>query len=169
VSQTSRGEIVIYQSEDGTTKLEVRLEGETIWMDAHQMGVLFERERSVIAKHVRNVYATGELQPDSTCAKIAQVAADGKTRMMDLYNLDMIISVGYRVNSRRGTEFRIWASKVLKDHIVKGYSVNEKRLKEQNQRLLELQKAVEILGRVTEERQLAGQEAEGPLKVVTDY
>lgn len=169
MNETAKGEIAIYESEDGSAKLEVRLEDETIWMDAHQMGVLFQRERSVIVKHVRNVYKTGELQPNSTCAKIAQVAADGKTRMMDMYNLDMIISVGYRVNSRRGTEFRKWATQVLRDHVIRGYTINEKRLKEQNQHLLELRRAVDILGRITEERQLVGQEAEGLLKVVSAY
>ena len=82
------------------------------------MGALFERDRSVIVKHIRNIYRTGELSPDATCAKNAQVAADRKTRVMDLYNLDMIISVGYRVNSKRGTQFRMWATQVLKDHIL---------------------------------------------------
>jgi prophage maintenance system killer protein len=133
------------------------------------MGVLFERDRSVIVKHIRNIYKTGELSQNSTCAKNAQVAADGKTRLMDFYNLDMIISVGYRVNSKRGTEFRIWATQVLKDHILKGYSINEKRLKEQNERLLELQQTVSLLGRIIGERQLAGTEAEGLLKVIADY
>jgi hypothetical protein len=124
------GEIIIYQTEDGQAKLDVRLEKETIWLDAHRMGRLFERDRSVIVKHIRNIYKTGELSPNSTCAKNAQVAADGKIRRMDVYNLDMIISVGYKVNSKRGTEFRIWATQVLKDHIVKGYTVNEKRLRD---------------------------------------
>ena len=152
-----KGRIVIYQTEDGKTKLEVRLEQETIWLDAHQMGLLFERDRSVIVKHIRNTYKTGELLPDSTCAKNAQVAADGKIRVMDLYNLDMIISVGYRVNSLRGTQFRTWATQVLKDHILKGYSINEKRLREENKRLKELQQAIDLLGRILEERNKWGQ------------
>jgi prophage maintenance system killer protein len=165
----SKGEILLYKTEDGQTRLDVRLEKETIWLDAHQMSTLFERDRSVIVKHIRNIYKTDELPQISTCAKNAQVAADGKVRLMDFYNLDMIISVGYRVNSKRGTEFRIWATQVLKDHILKGYSINEKRLKEQNERLLELQQTVSLLGRIIEERQLAGQEAEGLLKVIADY
>jgi hypothetical protein len=103
MTDKSRGEILLYKAEDGNAKLEVRLEQETIWLDAHQMGALFERDRSVIVKHIRNIYRTGELSPDSTCAKNAQVAADRKIRMMDLYNLDMVISVGYRVKSKRGT------------------------------------------------------------------
>jgi prophage maintenance system killer protein len=133
------------------------------------MGALFERDRSVIVKHIRNIYRTGELSPDATCAKNAQVAADRKTRVMDLYNLDMIISVGYRVNSKRGTQFRMWATQVLKDHIFKGYTINEKRLKEQNERLRELQQTVDLLGRIVEERKLAGQEADGLLRVIADY
>jgi len=96
MTDISTGEIIIYQTEDGQAKLDVRLEKETIWLDAHQMGRLFERDRSVIVKHIRNIYKTGELPPDSTCAKNAQVAADGKIRRMDVYNLDMIISVGYK-------------------------------------------------------------------------
>jgi hypothetical protein len=98
-----RGEIIIYQPTEGGPRLEVRLERDTIWLDAHQMASLFERDRTVIVRHIRSIYATGELSPGSTCAKYAQVAADGKIRRMDLYNLDMVISVGYRVNSRRGT------------------------------------------------------------------
>lgn len=163
------GEIVLYQTEDGKTKLDVRLEKETIWLDAHQIAALFERDRSVIVKHIRNIYKTRELSPDSTCAKNAQVATDGKIRLMDFYNLDMIVSVGYRVNSKRGTQFRIWATNVLKDHILKGYSINEKRLQEENKKLRELQQTVDLLGRIVEERYLARQEAEGLLKVVTDY
>jgi len=103
----NRGEIVIYQAAEGAPRLEVRLERDTIWLDAHQMASLFERDRTVILRHIRNIYATGELSSESTCAKYAQVAADGRLRQMDLYNLDIVISVGYRVNSRRGTQFRI--------------------------------------------------------------
>jgi prophage maintenance system killer protein len=163
------GEIVIYKTKDGRNHVDVRLERETIWLDAHQMARLFERDRTVIVRHIRNIFQTKELAPSSTCAKNAQVAADGKIRMMDLYNLDMILSVGYRVNSRRGTEFRIWATGVLKDHILKGYSLNEKRLREQNARLRELQAAVDVMGRILLEKAVTGAEAEGLLKVITDY
>jgi len=169
MNQKPSGEIIIYRTEDGHTQLDVRLEQETIWLDAHQMAKLFGRDRSVIVRHIGNIYKTRELSPRATCAKNAQVAADGKIRLMDFYNLDMIISVGYRVNSRRGTQFRIWATQVLKDHILKGYSVNEKRLREENIRLKELKETVDILGRIIEERQLAAPEAEGLLKVITDY
>ncbi len=155
-------EVAIYRTPDGVVTLEVRLEKETIWLDAHQMGTLFERDRSVIVRHIRNIYKTGELSAGSTCAKNAQVAADGKIRTMDIYNLDMIISVGYRVNSKRGTEFRIWATNVLRDHIIRGYTVNDSRLKELNQ-------AIRLIADVAERKALTGDEATALLRVVADY
>ena len=169
MNEKSKGEIIIYRAEDGETRLEVSLKEDTVWLDAHQMADLFQRDRTVIVRHIRNIYKTGELVPDATCAKIAQVAKDGKTRVMGFYNLDMIISVGYRVNSLRGTQFRIWATGVLKDYLIKGYSVNEKRLREQNARFIQLQKTVNLLGRVVEGRELAGDEAAGLFRVLTDY
>ena len=102
--------IILYESTDGTLKLEVPIDGDTVWLNAQQMGDLFCIDRSGIVKHVQNVLETKELEVESTCAKIAQVAKDGKKRLIDHYNLDMIISVGYRVNSIRGTQFRIWAT-----------------------------------------------------------
>ncbi|MGB3480526.1 MAG: RhuM family protein, partial [bacterium] len=102
-NNTRKGEIVIYQTAKKKVELRVRLEKETIWIDAHQIAQVFIVDRTVVVKHIRNIYETGELPKTSTCAKIAQVAADGKIRKMNLYNLDMIISVGYRVNSKRAT------------------------------------------------------------------
>ncbi len=163
------GEIIIYQTEDGQAKLDVRLEQETIWLSLDQIAVLFGRDKSVISRHLNNVFKSQELLRDSVVAKNATTASDGKTYMVDYYNLDAIISVGYKVNSKRGTEFRIWATQVLKDHIVKGYTVNEKRIRDENARLKELQETVDLLGRIIDQRQLAGQEAEGLLKVVADY
>ena len=122
-------EIIIYESGDGTPHISVRIENETVWLDAHQMADLFGIDRSGIVKHIKNIYETGELEPKTTCAKIAQVAKDGKKRQMDTYNLDVIISVGYRVNSIRGTHFRIWATKRLKEYIVKGFTMDDERLK----------------------------------------
>jgi prophage maintenance system killer protein len=168
-AQGSAGEIVIYRTKDGVGQVDVRLEHETVWLDSHQMARLFGRDRTVIVRHIRNIYNTNELSAESTCAKNAQVAADGKLRRMDSYNLDMIIAVGYRVNSKRGTQFRIWATQVLKDHLIRGYTVNEKRLLEQNTRLQELQKTVELMGRLIEGRDLQRDQATGLLKVITDY
>ncbi len=164
-----RGEIVIYESAEVGARVEVRLEKESVWLDAHQMGDLFQRDRSVILKHIRNIYTTGELSQESTCAKFAQVAQDGKTRLMDLYNLDVIIGVGYRVNSRRGTEFRIWASSILRDHIIKGYTINQRRLAEQAEHYQELQEAVRLIGEVLTQQALNAPQAEGLLHVITDY
>ena len=165
----NKGEIVIYRAEDGAAALEVRLEGDTVWLDAHQMAQLFQRDRSVILRHIRNIYATSELPREATCAKYAQVARDGRTRLMDLYNLDVIIGVGYRVNSRRGTEFRIWATNTLREHIIRGYTLNQHRLAEQAEHYRELQEAVRLIGDVIERQALDTTQAEGLLRVITDY
>ena len=139
----SKGEVALYKN-----RIEVRLAHETVWLDAHQMAKLFGRDRSVILKHIQNIYATEELDKKSTCAKNAQVAADGKIRQMESFNLDMILSVGYRVNSKQGTQFRIWATKVLRKHLVDGYTLNEKRLKQVDHKYKQLQKAVALIGNV---------------------
>ena len=112
------GEIIIYQSEDGSTAIEVKLENDTVWLNQYQMADLFKTDRTSLAKHIRNVYKSGELAREATCAKIAQVQKEGNRtikREIEHYNLDLIISVGYRVNSIRGTQFRIWANTILKD------------------------------------------------------
>lgn len=123
------GEIVIYQTEDGLSRIEVNLKDETVWLSIDQMAELFQRDRSVIGKHVRNIFKEGELKKDSVWAKFAYTASDGKTYDVDFYNLDVIISVGYRVKSFRGTQFRIWANTVLKEYIIKGYAMDDNRLK----------------------------------------
>src|SRR4030042_933258 len=125
----SKGKIIIYESKDGPN-LEVRLEEDSVWLDAHLMAKLFNVNRPAVVKHINNIYRNLELDKNSTCSVLEQVAADGKMRKMNLYNLDMIISVGYRVNSKRATQFRIWATKVLKDYVLKGYTINQKRYKE---------------------------------------
>ena len=124
------GDLIIYQTEDGRTRLQVRLQGETVWLTQAQMAELFQRERSVITKHIRNIFTEGELVESAVCASYAHTAADRKTYQTVYYNLDVIISVGYRVKSRRGTQLRIWATRVLKEHLIRGYSVNKLRLKE---------------------------------------
>ncbi|MBL7797730.1 MAG: virulence RhuM family protein [Saprospiraceae bacterium] len=122
-------EIILYQSDDGTTKVEVRMEGETVWLTLNQLAELFQRDKSVISRHIKNVLEEGELQPNSVVANFATTAADGKTYQVDYYNLDMIISVGYRVNSHRGTQFRIWATRRLREYIIKGFALDDERLK----------------------------------------
>jgi hypothetical protein len=122
-------EIILYQSEDGQTKVEVRMEGETVWLTLNQLAELFQRDKSVISRHIKNVFEEGELKMDSVVANFATTAADGKTYQVDYYNLDMIISVGYRVNSHRGTQFRIWATQRLREYIIKGFTLDDERLK----------------------------------------
>ncbi len=162
-------EIVIYTTPDGKETFEVNLKKESVWLDAHQLARLFKRDRSVIVRHINNVYSAKELDKKSTCAKIAQVAQDGKKRQMLIYNLDTIISVGYRVNSKRGTQFRIWATNVLKEHLIKGYTINEKRMREDRAKLIEFQKTSRIMERLLQNKALDSTEATGLLKVILDY
>lgn len=143
-------EILLYQTKDNETALEVRFDGETVWLNQYQLADLFETDRTSILKHLKNIYAEGELNEDSTCAKIAQVRQEGKrlvTRNVLNYNLDAILSVGYRVNSKRGTQFRQWATQRLKDYLVQGYAINEKRLIEQQQQVEYLKTGIRILSR----------------------
>ena len=156
------GEIVLYQAPDGSVRLHVRLEKETLWLSLNQMATLFERDKSVISRHLRNVFREGELDRESVVAFFATTAADGKTYNVEYYNLDAIISVGYRVNSKRGTQFRIWATQVLRDHILKGYTVNACRLQE-------LKQTIKLVASVTDRRTLSSDEATALLRVVHDY
>ena len=165
----NRGEIVIYQTKDGKTSIDVKLENETVWLNQAQMAELFQTDRTSIVKHVNNIYKSEELEKDSTCAKIAQVQMEGNRtikRHIIYYNLDMIISVGYRVNSMRGTQFRIWANKILKDYLIKGYAINQQFKAAQ---LEDLKSTVRLLSNVIEHKQLTLDEANGLLRVITDY
>jgi len=167
-----KGEIVIYRTRDGKTSLEVSLAEETVWLTQVQLSELFAKDRRTISEHINNIYKEKELPRDRTIRKFRIVQQEGPRsveRLVDFYNLDVIISVGYRVKSLRGTQFRIWATQVLKDHILQGYTINEKRLREQNARLLELQQTVNLMRRVIARRALAGDEATGLLHVITDY
>ena len=124
-----KGEIIIYQTEDGLSKIDVKVENETVWLSLDQMADLFQRDKSTISRHIRNVFSDGELSKDSVVANFATTASDGKTYQVDYYNLDVIISVGYRVKSLRGTQFRIWATSVLKEYMLKGFAMDDDRLK----------------------------------------
>ena len=130
MSEQSQSGMIIYQTEDGLTKIDVAFENDTVWLSLEQMAELFQRDRTVIGRHIKNVFSEGELQKNSVCAKFAHTAADGKTYQVDYYNLDMIISVGYRVKSQRGVQFRIWASGVIKEYMKKGFAIDDQRLKE---------------------------------------
>lgn len=127
------GQIILFQTQGGNTKIEVRLANESVWLTADQMAELFQRNKSTISRHIKNVFESGELQRDSVVAEFATTASDGKTYKMAYYNLDMIISVGYRVNSHRGVQFRQWATQVLKEYMIKGFALNDELLKNAGQ------------------------------------
>ncbi len=158
--------VQIFAAPDGRVELSVAVERETVWLTQEQMGELFERERSVITKHIRNVFAEGELERDSVCAKFAHTAADGKTYQVDYYNLEVIISIGYRVKSQRGVQFRQWATRTLKDHLVQGYTLNQQRLQERG---IEFEQAVGLLSRTLANQQLVTAEGAAVLGVIADY
>ena len=125
----NNGEIIIYQSEDGVAKIDVRVQNDTVWLSIDQMAELFGRDKSVISRHIKNIFAEGELEHDSVVANYATTAADGKTYNVTYYNLDMIISLGYRVKSAVATQFRIWATARLKEYMIKGFALDDERLK----------------------------------------
>lgn len=164
--------IIIYKAENGKTALDVRLEEETIWLNQKQMAILFDKDSDTIGLHISNIYKTKELRSDSTTEYFSVVQKEGKRnvkRRIKFYNLDMIISVGYRVNSLRGTQFRIWATNVLNQHLVQGYTINEKRLKEQSNKIIQLQKTVNLLSNTAETLVLTSDEAQGIIKIISDY
>ena len=156
--------IIIYQTDDGQTQIDVRLENETVWLTANQMSLLFDRDEKTIRKHINNVFSEGELEKINNTHFLRVV---GVKQPVATYNLDVIISVGYRVKSKRGTAFRIWANKVLKEYLVKGYAVNERIRKEQ---IGELRQLVGMLGRTIQSQPvLSTDETSALFEVVTDY
>jgi len=166
---TTDNAVVLYQTPDGATSLAVHLEKETVWLTLNQISDLFRRDKSVISRHLHNVFREGELLRKSVVAKYATTAADGKTYQTEYFNLDVIISVGYRVKSQQGTQFRIWATNVLKDHIVKGYSINEQRFREQAEKLTDMRRTVELLARTLANQELVSETGKDVLRVITDY
>lgn len=165
--------IVIYQTEDGKTQIDVRLENETVWLTQAQMAELFEKDRTVIGRHISNVFKEGELVREEVSAKIAHTTQHGaikgklQTQETTLYNLDVIISIGYRVHSKRGTAFRIWARQIIKDYLVRGYAVNQRIHSEQ---IGELRQLVGMIGRTIQSQPvLSTEETNALFEVVTDY
>ena len=162
--------IVIYKTKEGP-ELRVKLEKETLWLTQKQMAILFDKDTDTIGLHLKNIYAEGELEEKATTEffSVVQIEGDRKVRRtLKFYNLDAIISVGYRVNSKRGTQFRIWATKVLKNYLVQGYAVNEKRLLEQTQKLKELQKTINLIQQKSQLPELKEQ-TEELLSLITQY
>ncbi len=157
-------DMVIFES--GDRLVEVRLEGETVWLSLQQLAELFGRDKSVVSRHLRNIFESKELERESVVAKNATTAVDGKSYQVEYFNLDAIISVGYRVNSTRATRFRQWATGVLRQHLVEGCSLNHQRLKERG---IEFEQALDLLSRTLANRQLVSTEGEAVLGVIADY
>ncbi|MDR1339512.1 MAG: virulence RhuM family protein [Prevotellaceae bacterium] len=164
----NRGEIIIYQAPNGETRLDVRLEGETVWLTQEQIAYLFGTQRPAVTKHLKNIFTSGELDNNSVCSILEHTAADNKKYQTKFYNLDAILSVGYRINSKNATAFRKWANNVLKDYIIKGYAINEKI---QIQQYRDLKQTVKLLSNVIQNKEitLTAGEAAGLLQVITDY
>ena len=166
----SGANIVVYEAADGDVRVDVRLDQDTVWLTQRQMADLFERDRSVVNRHIRNVFAEGELDPESTCAKFAQVQSEGGrpvAREVDHYNLDVVISVGYRVKSLRGTRFRIWATRTLREHLVRGYTLHERRLAELG--LDEARQTLDLLARTLKNQALVTDAGGAVLDLVSGY
>jgi prophage maintenance system killer protein len=168
MEETKKGEIVIYKAQTGP-ELRVQMDGETAWLTQAQISQLFDTDRTSIGRHIRNILNSSELRENSVCAIFAHTAQDGKIYKVQYYNLDMVISVGYRVNSKRATQFRIWATARLRDYLVKGYAINEKRLKEDHDiKMKELQDTARLFQNVLESHRAEGYEKD-LLKIITDY
>lgn len=168
----ANSEIKIYQTDDGQTKIDVKFDNETVWLTQKQMAQLFDKDSDTIGLHLKNIYKSGELEEHTTTEEFPVVQQEGKRtvkRKLKFYNLDAIISIGYRVNSRRGIQFRIWASRIIKEYLLKGFSLDNKRLIQQNSQLKELQTTVKILGDSLKFKELTDDESSGLLKIITQY
>ena len=165
--ELNRGEIIIYRAEDDTVQLDVRMEQDTVWLTQKQIAELFDVKRPAITKHLRNIFNEGELDPISVSSILEHTAADGKVYNTQFYNLDAILSVGYRVNSKRAVAFRQWASRVLKDFVIKGFAINDKIRREQ---LSDLRQLVQIVGRTVQSKAIEStDETQAIFNVVVDY
>ncbi len=165
--KNEQDKIIIYQSNDGQARFDVHLIEDMVWLTQDQMTVLFDRNKKTISEHIRNIFKEGELVENAVVRKSRTTASDGKGYETNYYNLDVIISVGYRVKSQRGTQFRIWATSVLKDHLLKGYSLNQKRLAEKG--FADLEQAVALLTRTLQRNELVTDEGKAVLEVVGRY
>ncbi len=167
-----KGDVIFYESNSDGNRIEVRLEDETVWLSQGQMQELFHQTKQSISLHIKNIFNEGELLREGTVKDSLTVQKEGARRVerkVEYYSLDVIISIGYRVKSKQGTQFRIWANKVLKDYLTSGYAIDKRRFQEQSRQLEELKQTVKLLGNVIESNQLNTDEATGLLRVVTDY
>lgn len=167
-----KGEIVIYTSADGKISLDTKLENETIWLTQDMMAKLFETTPQNITMHIKNIYDDGELEQNSTCKDFLQVRNEGKrtvSRRLTHYNLDMILSVGYRIKSKTAVQFRKWATNILKEYLIKGYAINQKAIKEQQEKLTSLQQIIELLNRSIENQIETVEQAQNVSKILHQY
>lgn len=167
-----KGEIVIYTSADGKISLDTKLENETIWLTQDMMAKLFETTPQNITMHIKNIYEDEELEQNSTCKDFLQVRNEGKrtvSRKLTHYNLDMILSVGYRIKSKTAVQFRKWATNILKEYLIKGYAINQKALKEQQEKLMSLQQVIELLNRSMENQIETVEQAQNVSKILRQY
>ena len=165
-------EIKIYKTEKGNTSIEVKLKNETVWLTQKQMAELFEKDSDTIGLHLKNIFKSKELDEFSTTEKYSVVQKEGSRnvkRQVKHYNLDAIISVGYRVNSKRGILFRKWSTQLLKEYLIKGFAINQEKLEKQNRQLLELKETVKILSNVVSNKELSNDESKGLLEIISDY
>lgn len=170
--EINTGQIAIYQTEDGRTQIDVRFEQGTLWLSQAQMAELFDKDSDTIGLHLKNIYESGELDESATTEDSSVVRQEGKRqvrRSLRFYNLDAAISVGYRVNSRKGTQFRIWATNILRQHLVQGYSLNQQRLEAQQEKLAELKQAIVLSSRLIHNKDLSTAESQGILAILEKY
>ena len=161
--EDSKGRVVLYKN-----RLEVRLVKDTVWLSLNQTAKLFRRDKSVISRHLHNIFKEKELKRNSVIANFATTATDGKIYQVEYFNLDAIISVGYRVNSKRGTQFRIWATNVLRQHLLDGYTLNKKRLRQQSEKIRDLRDAVRLLGNIALLEDVSD-ESKGIILIIEEY
>lgn len=169
---TATPDIILYQSADGQTRLDVHLKNETIWLTQAQMAELFDKDSDTVGLHIRNIFRSGELEAEPTTEEYSVVRQEGKrqvVRRVKHYNLDVIISVGYRVNSRKGTQFRQWATQVLRQYLVQGYALNEQRLREDARQLADLKRLLQLQGEIADSQELTPTQTTALLRVLSDY
>jgi prophage maintenance system killer protein len=162
-------QIIIYQTESGETQIDVRLEQDSVWLSQAQMVELFDRNKRTISEHIGKIFKEGELQESAVVRKFRTTASDGKTYEVNQYNLDVIISVGYRVKSTRGTQFRIWANNVLKQYLIQGYALNERKLRAEQEKRNNLNSAITLIARLANNQALTAEESQSILTVLAQY
>ena len=161
--------IQIYQTEDGRTQIDVRFEQDTVWLSQAQMALLFDKDVRTVNEHIKNIFKEGELPEEATIRNFRIVRQEGKRRVnrdIEHYNLDMAISVGYRVNSKKGAQFRIWATQRLKEHLVQGYSLNEQRF---DKNVAELQQALALIRKAPRSPAISAEAGSGPVEIISRY